>query len=289
VTTLEPFSRDERPIETNLRRLALYYLGETYDLRGGDAAGTFRTIADGHNDRLASEALISYAHSRSRDGDQLAALNLARRFDPDIDDGEWHYRLHELLGHIWWCSGDFDTAAHHFLITLRRAEANDSPLLIALARRHLCLAQCWNNPTAVLAEIDEVEQLNRDLGLPPGIAQCQMSRATALIGQTPLDDVDQMLTAAADTFTRSGYLDDAIGPLATGVFAAAAYGYPVLAVRRRAELMRRAQGRRVRHWLAAADIWTLGAPEPNHPVTWPSGPEAGTTAWTSPLLDRLPR
>jgi hypothetical protein len=289
VTTLEPFARGERPIETNLRRLALYYLGETYDLRGGDAARTFRTIADGHDDRLASEALLSSAHSRSRDGDQLAALEIARQFDPEIDDGELHYRLHELLGHIWWCSGDFATAAHHFLVTLRRAEAQDSPFMIALARRHLCLTQCWDNPTAVLAEVDEAEQLNRDLGMAPGIAQCQMARATALIGQAPLADVDQMLTTAADTFTRSGYLDDAIGPLATAVFAAAAYGQPALAIRRHTDLMQRAQGRRVRHWLAAADIWALGAPEAEHPVTWATGPRTGAAAWARPLRDRLLR
>ncbi|MCL9759193.1 hypothetical protein [Frankia sp. AiPa1] len=287
IDLLAPFSNETtRPIENNLRRLALYYLGETYDLRGGgDAAATFHTLATGHDDRLAHEALIALAHSRSRDGDNVAALALARRFDPNVRDGELHYRLHELLGHIWWCAGTFDRAAHHFALTRQTAEEQDSPLLLALARRHLALAQCWSNPTLVLAEIDDIEQLNRDLGLPPGIAQCQMSRATALIGQAPLATIDELLRSASDTFTVGGYLDDAIGPIAIGVFAAAVDGDLERARARKAVLFQRAEGRRVRHWLAAADIWTLGA-DPHGRVTWPEGTEASVTAWTAPLLAR---
>ncbi|CAI7978110.1 conserved hypothetical protein [Frankia sp. Hr75.2] len=287
IDLLTPFAAaTPPPIEDNLRRLALYYLGETYDLRGGgDAAATFQAIATGHDDRLAHEALIALAHSRSRDGDNVAALALARRFDPDIRDGELHYRLHELLGHIWWCGGQFDRAAHHFALTRQTAEAQDSPLLLALARRHLALTQCWSNPTLVLAEIDEVEQLNRDLGLPPGVAQCQMSRATALVGQASLATIDELLDAAAATFTADGYLDDAIGPVAIGVFAAATHGDLELANARKAALFQQAEGRRVRHWLAAADIWTLSTDPQGH-VTWPDGTSASVAAWTAPLLAR---
>ena len=101
VQILEPFVAGDLPVNDNLRRLALYYLGETYDLRGGDAAGSFLAIADGHDGRLADEALIALAHSKSRDGDNVGALELARRSDPDIRDGGLRHRLHELLGHTW--------------------------------------------------------------------------------------------------------------------------------------------------------------------------------------------
>ncbi|KPM56418.1 hypothetical protein ACG83_00135 [Frankia sp. R43] len=276
------------PAEENLRRLALYYLGETYDLRGGgDAAATFEAIAAEHDDRLAHEALIALAHSRSRDGDNAAALAIARQFDPEIRDGELRYRLHELFGHIWWCAGHFDRAAHHFAITKQTAEEQDSPLLLALARRHLALVQCWSSPALVLADIEEIEQLNRDLGLHPGIAQCQMSRATALVGQASLATIDELLDDAAHTFTAAGYLDDAIGPVAVGVFAAAASGDLTLANTRKEALFQQAEGRRVRHWLAAADIWTLGA-DPHGRVTWPEGADVSVAAWAAPLTARRP-
>jgi hypothetical protein len=284
VAVLAPFAEGRHTVEENLRRLALYYLGETYDLRGGDARGTFETIVD-RDDRLADESLIALAHSKTRDGDLVGALDLARRFDPDLRDPELRYRLHELFGHIWWCAGQFERSVEHFVITRQTAEDNDSPLLLALARRHLCLAQCWSSPPVVLAEVDEVEQLNRDLGLPPGIAQCQMARATALIGRAPLADIDAQLEAATETFASAGYIDDAIGPIATGVFAAAVAGDMELAQARKEALLTRAEGRRIRHWLAAADIWTTGT-DHHHRVMWPEGTEQAVAAWTTPLVSR---
>src|SRR5262249_12069905 len=139
--------------------------------------------------------------------------------------------------------------------------------------------------SVVLAEVDEIEQLNRDLGLPPGIAQCQMARATALIGRAPLADIDAQLEAATETFASAGYIDDAIGPIATGVCAAAVAGDMEQAQARREALLTRAEGRRIRHWLAAADIWTTGT-DHHHRVMWPEGTEQAVAAWTTPLVSR---
>jgi hypothetical protein len=288
VALLAPFADGAHPVEDGLRRLALYYLGETYDLRGGDAHGTFEALADG-GDRIADEAGIALAHAKARDGDLAGALALARRFDPDTPDPELHYRLHELLGHVWWCAGDFDRAAEHFAVTLATARDEDSPLLTALARRHLCMVRCWTAPAAVLAEVDEVEQLNCDLGLPPGIAQCRMAQATALAGRASLAEVDALLEDAVQTFTAAGYLDDAVGPVAVGVFAAAVDGRAELAAARGEDLLARARGRRVRHWLAAAEVWTAGAGGlAGHldRMAWPDGPDQAASAWAAPLAAR---
>jgi hypothetical protein len=133
--------------------------------------------------------------------------------------------------------------------------------------------------------IDEAESLNRDLGLKPGIGQCLMTRATALAGTVPRHVVDDLIAQAEETFAGAGYLDDALGPLAVSVFAAAVEGDQDLAERRRHHLRSRAEGRRPRHWLAVTDVWT-GHREAFDRVTWPQGADQAWRDWSQVLADR---
>lgn len=265
----------------NLARLAHYYLGETRDIHEGDPTEIFEQLAT-VDDRIGTEARLAHAHSLTRRGDLVAALGIAEEFPTDLTDPEFRYRVHELLGVVRLFAGQFDQAAHHFEISRQVGETEESPLLLALGLRHLCLTLCWTRPDEARRLLDEAETLNRDLNLPPGIGQCLMARAVCAIGTAPLDEVDELLDAADTTFLRAGYLDDALGPVAIGVLAAAAAADNDLAQRRRDELITRSQGRRPRTWLALADIWTGGRDHVDR-VTWPQGADQAYADWRAVL------
>ncbi|MGH9111317.1 MAG: hypothetical protein ACRDZN_03310, partial [Acidimicrobiales bacterium] len=201
------------------------------------------------------------------------------------DDPEFRYRLHELLGVVWLLAGRFRAAADHFEISRQVGESEGSPLLLALGLRHLCLALCWIEPREALALLDEAEALNRDLNLAPGIGQCVTARAVCGIGTMPRAEVDVLLADADSTFLRAGYVDDALGPVALRVLAAAAAGDDELALERRAELADRSEGRRARTWLAAADAWTDHVGAFDGP-TWPQGQDAAYDDWHAALTRR---
>lgn len=269
----------------SVRRLAQYYLAETRDVHEGDATALFGELAE-VDDRIGTEARLAHAHSLTRTGDLAGALAIAEGFDPGDPDPEFRYRIHELLGVVWLFAGRFELAAEHFAVSRQVGENEGSPLLMALGARHLCLALCWVEPDEATASLDEAETLNRDLNLPPGIGQCLMARAVcALASGSSLDTVDDLLTDAEATFLRSGYLDDALGPVAVGVLAAAATGDSDLAAQRRAALVEQTKGRRPRTWLAAADAWT-GQRAWFDQITWPQGRDAAHTDWRS-VLDHL--
>jgi hypothetical protein len=272
-------------VHGDLRRLALYYLGETRDVHDGEPAPLFREIAATGDDRLSIEARIALAHSLARDGDLVAALDLARDVGAPGDDPEFAYRLHELLGVIHWSAGQLSRAVIDFDASRQVAVAESSPLLLALATRHIGLATCWREPGAAMTTLEGAERLNRDLRLAPGIAQCLMSRATALVGTAPGDEVERLLRDAQTIFTDAGYLDDALGPSAVAVFAAAVAGDPSLAAERRAALYERAQGRRPRHWLAVTDLWTDQRADFTR-LTWPQGSDEAAQAWLDVLEER---
>jgi hypothetical protein len=265
----------------NMARLTQYYLAETRDVHVGDPTPLFLDLVK-VNDRIGTEARLAYAHSRTRAGDLAGALAIAQDFPPDVEDPEFRYRLHELLGVIRLFAGQFDESVEHFEKTRQVAEAEDSILFRALALRHLALASCWAHPTAVLSEIDDVERLNRDLDLQPGIGQCLLARAVALAGSVPLGDVDAILAEADATFTGAGYFDDALGAPAVSVFAAAVAGDAGLVRERRSSLLARSEGRRPRSWLAIVDTW---AGEGDHlpTITWPQGEAEARAAWSSVL------
>jgi tetratricopeptide (TPR) repeat protein len=271
----------------NVRRLALYYLGETRDVGGGDARPIFREIieegADG--DRLTVEAQLALAHSLARHSDLAGAMDIASRLTTDERDPEFSYRYQELLGVIYWSAGQFRESTAAFERSRQTALGQNSPLLIALAARHLGLAGCWIQPVTVLPIIDRAEALNRDLGMKPGLGQCLMTRATALVGTEPRAVIEQLLDEAHEVFTSAGYLDDALGPRAVAVFAAAADGDDKLAVEHRHRLYREASGRLPRHWLAAADVWT-GHRDAFDQVRWPQDADAAWHAWADVLTRR---
>jgi hypothetical protein len=272
-------------LEGNVRRLAMYYLGETRDIHVGDPAPLFHSIAE-QADRLGTEARIAWAHSLTRHEDLVGALAIAEQVGIDEHDPEFRYRMFELLGVIWWSAGRMTDSAAYFEQSRQVALAEKSPLLLALATRHLGLASCWSTPSvAALPVIDEAEALNRDLGLKPGIGQCLMTRATALAGTAPLPAIDDLTAQAEETFASGGYVDDAIGPLAISVFAAAVAGDQDLAEQRRRHLQARAEGRRPRHWLAVADVWT-GHREAFERMAWPQGAEQAWRDWRQVLTDR---
>jgi hypothetical protein len=275
---------DSGHVQGNIRRLAKYYLGETRDVHTGDAAPLFREIAVG-SDRLSTEARIALGHSLARDGDLIAALHMADTSGEPGDDPEFMYRLHELLGVICWSAGQLARSVNHFEASRQVAVAEQNPLLLALATRHIGLAACWREPGAAMATIDEAERLNRELRMAPGIGQCLMSRATAMIGSASSEDVERLLREAEAVFSDAGYLDDALGPLAVAVFAAAVDGDTALAEERRTLLYERAQGRRPRHWLAIADLWTGQRVDVNR-LTWPQGPGQAARDWIDVLGQR---
>jgi hypothetical protein len=59
------------------------------------------------------------------------------------------------MGVIWLFAGRFQQAAEHFETSRQVGESQDSPLLLALGLRHLCLTVCWTDPPAALALLDE--------------------------------------------------------------------------------------------------------------------------------------
>lgn len=269
----------------DVRRLAMYYLGETRDVHVGDAAPLFQSIAE-HDDRLGTEARIALAHSLARNQDLAGALAIAEDLVIDETDPEFQYRKFELLGVIWWSAGRLDASVTNFERSRQVAVSENSPLLLALATRHLALASCWRQRSASLPLIDQAEELNRDLGMKPGIGQCQMARATVFAGSAPRHVIDELTVQAEETFTSAGYLDDAFGPLAVAVLAAAVEGDEDLAEQRRRHLQRRAKGRRPRHWLAVADAWT-GHREAFDRVAWPQGSEQALRDWNTVLNERI--
>lgn len=271
----------------DVRRLALYYLGETRDLGEGDARPIFTEIIDTGTggDRLTTEARLALAHSLARRCDLTGALNIADSLAIDDDDAEFAYRYQELLGVIYWSAGQFDRSAAAFEQSRQVALAHNSPLLTGLATRHLGLAGCWAQPAAILSVIDQAEALNRELGMKPGVAQCLMTRATALTGTEPRPVIEQLLDEAHDIFADAGYLDDALGPRAVAVFAAAVDGDTDLAEECRRRLYAEAEGRLPRHWLAAADVWT-GHRDTFDLVQWPQGAEHAWDAWAGVLTRR---
>jgi tetratricopeptide (TPR) repeat protein len=278
---------DSADLTGDLRRLALYYLGETRDLGAGDARPIFQEIMDTgtEGDRLTTEAQLALAHSLARHGDLTGALDIADHLNIDEDDPEFSYRYQELLGVIHWSAGQFEQSATAFERSRQVALAQSSPLLTGLATRHLALASCWIQPVTILPIIDRAEALNRDLGMKPGIGQCLMSRATALAGTEPLSAIEQLLEEAHDVFTGAGYLDDALGPRAVEVFAAAVDGDDELAKQHRRRLYREASGRLPRHWLAVSDVWT-GQREAFDQVRWPQGADKAWQAWSDVLTRR---
>jgi hypothetical protein len=173
-----------------------------------------------------------------------------------------------LLGVIWLFAGKFPESARHFETTLEVGESEGSALLRALGTRHLALALCWSEPAAALAHLDEADQLNRDLNLQPGIGQCLVARAVALVGSAPIREVDALLAGADATFSNAGYFDDALGALSAGVFAAAVTGDDQLAEERMETLLSRSEGRRPRTWLAMADAW-MDRRDRFDQVSWP--------------------
>jgi tetratricopeptide (TPR) repeat protein len=271
----------------DVRRLALYYLGETRDVGEGDARPVFTEIIDTGTggDRLTTEARLALAHSLARRCDLTGALAIADSLAIADDDAEFAYRYQELLGVIYWSAGQFDRSAAAFEHSRQVALAHNSPLLTGLATRHLGLAGCWAQPAGILSVIDQAEALNRELGMKPGIAQCLMTRATALTGTEPRPVIEQLLDEAHDTFADAGYLDDALGPRAVAVFAAAVDGDTDLAEERRRRLYAEAAGRLPRHWLAAADVWT-GHRDAFDQAQWPQGAEHAWDAWASVLTRR---
>lgn len=269
-------------------RLAQYYLAETRDIYDGDPASLFAELAE-QDDRIGTEARMAYAHSLTRAGDLAGALRVAESFDiAGFDDGEFRYRLHELLGVVWLFSGVFDRAVDHFEESRKVGESEKSPLLTALGLRHLALTQCWTEPSTVLAQIDEAERLNRDLKLQPGIGQCLVARAVALAGTAPTHVVDGLLAEADAVFTAAGYHDDALAAVAASVFTAAVAGDAQAAQDRKATLVRRAEGRRPRSWLAVADAWT---DDDSHidDIAWPQGRSEAVTTWRGALEARRVR
>jgi tetratricopeptide (TPR) repeat protein len=271
----------------DVRRLALYYLGETRDVGEGDARPIFREIinAGSGSDRLTVEAQLALAHSLARHGDLTGALGIATSLVIDQGDPEFSYRYQELLGVIYWSAGQLELSATAFERSRQIALAQNSPLLTGLATRHLALASCWTQPAASLPVIDQAEALNRDLGMKPGIGQCLMSRATALAGTEPRPVIEQLLEEAHDIFTGAGYLDDALGPRAIAVFAAALDGDTDLAGQYRHRLYAEAAGRLSRHWLAVADVWT-GQRDAFDQVQWPQGAEQAWQDWADVLGQR---
>jgi tetratricopeptide (TPR) repeat protein len=269
----------------NLRRLAQYYLAETRDIHEGDATSLFQTLAE-IDDRIGTEARLAHAHSLTRTGDLATALRIAQGFDAQDPDPEFGYRIHELLGVVWLFAGRFETAAEHFATSRQVGEAVGSPLLAALGARHLCLALCWSDPQRASELLDEAETLNRDLNLPPGIGQCLMARAVCQMASARpdlgIDRIDDVLADAEATFRRAGYLDDALGPVALRVLAAATVGDQELASQRRTALVAQAEGRRARTWLAAADVWT-GNRAWFDRIRWPQGADAAYRDWRAVL------
>jgi hypothetical protein len=112
-----------------------------------------------------------------------------------------------------------------------------------------------------------------------------MTRATALTGTEPRPVIEQLLDEAHDTFADAGYLDDALGPRAVKIFAAAVDGDTDLAEEHRGRLYAEAAGRLPRHWLAAADVWT-GHRDAFDLAQWPHGAEHAWDAWASVLTRR---
>lgn len=271
----------------DVRRLALYYLGETRDLGEQDARPAFREIIDTgpNNDRLTIEAQLALGHSLARHCDLTGALSIAESLTIDEDDPEFSYRYQELLGVIYWSAGQFEHSATAFERSRQIALDQNSPLLTALATRHLGLASCWTQPVAILSVIDRAEALNRDLGIEPGIGQCLMTRATALAGTQPRPVIDQLLEESHDIFAGAGYLNDALGPLAIAVFAAAVDGDTDLAKHFRRRLYSEAAGRLPRHWLAVADVWT-GQRDAFDQAQWPQGADQAWQAWADVLAQR---
>ena len=271
----------------NVARLARYYLGETRDIHEGEATSLFHELAT-IDDRIGAEARLAHAHSLTRQGDLSGALQIAEQFSGDLRDPEFRYRHEELMGVIWLFAGRFRQAARHFEDSRQVGEDESSALLLALGLRHLALALCWVDPIAAMAVVDEAEPLNRDLNLPPGVGQCLMARAVSSVGSVPLDETDELLADADATFRRAGYLDDALGPLALGVFAAAVDGDRSLALRRRQTLIDRGIGRRARTWLAAADAWT-GSRDHFDRISWPQGRDAAYDEWAGLVGRRADR
>jgi len=271
----------------DVRRLALYYLGETRDVGEGDARPVFTEIMEtgSGDDRLTIEAQLALAHSLARRCDLTGALSIAENLAIDEGDAEFSYRHHELLGIIYWSAGQFERSAAAFERSRQVAVAQNSTLLTGLATRHLGLASCWIQPSAVLSILDRAEALNRELGMKPGIGQCLMSRATALVGTQPLPVIEQLLEEAHEIFTGAGYLGDALGPRAIAVFAAAAEGDTDRADEYRRRLYAAAAGRLPRHWLAAADVWT-GHRDAFDQARWPEGAEHAWQAWANALIQR---
>lgn len=270
----------------DLARLAKYYLAETRDIHVGDPMPLLAALT-AIDDRIGSEARLAHAHALLRQGDLIGALDIGVAF-PAGDDPEFSYRLHELLGHVLLFAGQFEQAADHFEVTREVAALEGSALLGALGLRHLCLTLCWNQPAAALALLDEAESLNRDLGLHPGIGQCLTARAVAYAGNRPSDDVDALLDEAHTVFVSAGYVDDALAPVAAGVFTAAVGGDLELARARRHELEVQSAGRRTRTWRAAAAAW-VGERDHFDAITWPQGSEAAWTSWAGLIAARHDR
>lgn len=275
---------DHPALSANLKRLAMYYLAETRDLRSESPTHLFEELAQ-LDDRIGVEARIALAHAHVRDKDLAAALDIGEDLSAHLEDPEFRYRLHELLGTIHLFAGELEQAEHHFEISRQVGEDEGSPLLLALGLRHLALTLCWNKPEKASTYLDEAEALNHDLGLPPGIGQCLTARAIASIGSAPPDEIYATLADADATFTRAGYLDDAIAPVAAAVLVAAT-GNQEEALARRDELISRSHGRRVRTWLAAADAWT-NRTEHFDEVSWPSGRDRAYDLWRRVLTTRV--
>jgi tetratricopeptide (TPR) repeat protein len=274
---------DSQSLTPNVRRLAMYYLGETRDVHVGDSLSLFREISQ-QPDRLGIEAQLALAHALARQGDLVGSLEIANAVEFDENDPEFAYRYFELLGVIWWSAGRLETSAEYFERSRQVAQTTGSPLLMGLALRHLGLAMCWSGSSA-LTVIEQAESLNRDLGMKPGIGQCLMTRATATTGTAPPGAVDELVDEAVATFRGAGYLDDALGPLAVSVFAACVGADRNLALRRREHLYQQAEGRRPRHWLAITDVWT-GEPDAFNRVAWPQGAEQAWRDWEQVLNRR---
>ena len=87
----------------------------------------------------------------------------------DSTDPEFGYRIEELLGVIHGSAGQFALSAERFEDSRQIAVVENSPLLTALALRHLGgLASCWTEPATIMPILDQAHTLNRDLGLAPG-------------------------------------------------------------------------------------------------------------------------